>query len=105
MLYELIDPTSPNANMAMGAGLSVQFGLETFGYWAGGLALDVMTSVPPGTCHPASATLDLDDGRAVRIDSVRVGDKVRGPSGYTTVLGFLHAEDRAGVHPTGAARR
>jgi len=46
-------------------------------------------------CHPASATLELEGGRVARMDEVRVGDKVRTPSGFAPVTGFLHAERTA----------
>mmetsp|Transcript_44533 Transcript_44533/g.147612 ORF Transcript_44533/g.147612 Transcript_44533/m.147612 type:complete len:138 (+) Transcript_44533:384-797(+) len=45
-------------------------------------------------CHPASATLELEGGHLVRIDEVRVGDKIRAPTGFEPVTGFLHAERR-----------
>jgi hypothetical protein len=46
-------------------------------------------------CHPASTTVELADGRFVRMDEVQVGDKVRGPSGFEPILGFLHADPKA----------
>jgi hypothetical protein len=45
-------------------------------------------------CHPASTTLELAGGRFARMDEVQVGDKVRGPSGFEPILGFLHADSK-----------
>lgn len=48
-------------------------------------------------CFPADATVQLDDGRSVRMDELRAGDAVRsGALGATTsVVMFTHADARA----------
>ena len=57
------------------------------------------TLVCPSTgnrfCHPSHATLELESGTAKRLDKIAVGDKVRTPSGFEPVVGFLHAEKDA----------
>ena len=93
MLASLSDPRSSYFNPVQATQVATQFGMENLGTWAGGIAMDAITS--GAMCHPASSTLELADGRAVRIDSVRVGDEVRTPTGFEPVTGFLHAEDRA----------
>jgi len=46
-------------------------------------------------CHPSHSTLELETGASIRIDEVRVGERIRTPSGYEPVVGFLHAEKGA----------
>merc|ERR550514_408000 len=46
-------------------------------------------------CHPAHALLELEDGRRVRIDELSVGQRIRTPSGFEPVTGFLHADASA----------
>jgi len=49
-------------------------------------------------CHPAHSLLELEDGRRVRIDEISVGQRIRTPSGFEPVAGFLHAD--ASVRPS-----
>ena len=43
-------------------------------------------------CHPASSTLMLEDGRTIRIDEVKEGERIATPSGFEPVVGRLHAD-------------
>ena len=43
-------------------------------------------------CHPASSTVTLEDGSAVRMDELTVGARIQTPMGYEPVVGFLHAD-------------
>lgn len=43
-------------------------------------------------CHPSHSTLELLDGRHVRMDEASVGQLIRTPRGYEPIVGFLHAE-------------
>jgi len=44
------------------------------------------------SCHPAHATVERVDGARVRMDELKVGEKIRTPSGFEPVVGFLHAD-------------
>ena len=43
-------------------------------------------------CHPASSTVQLQDGRVRRMDELRVGDRVKTASGFEPAIGFTHQD-------------
>jgi hypothetical protein len=47
---------------------------------------------PSSGCHPATSTLKLESGKAIRIDDVQVGDRIATPEGFEPVVGRLHAD-------------
>mmetsp|Transcript_2333 Transcript_2333/g.4804 ORF Transcript_2333/g.4804 Transcript_2333/m.4804 type:complete len:856 (-) Transcript_2333:259-2826(-) len=49
---------------------------------------------PPiqGSCHPASTTVELEDGSTVRMDALQVGTRVRTAAGFEAVTALMHAE-------------
>jgi len=47
---------------------------------------------PDAHCHPASTTLELEDGTSRRIDQVAVGDVIRTEAGYEPITALMHAE-------------
>jgi Hint module len=50
------------------------------------------------SCFPASATVEIDNGDIVRMDSVRIGDRVRvGANKFSDVFMFTH-KDTSSVH-------
>lgn len=50
------------------------------------------TTTLPDACHPASSTLELKDGRVIPISHLRIGDRIRTPSGWEEVVVLGHAE-------------
>lgn len=43
-------------------------------------------------CHPSHATVELATNQHVRLDELTIGERIRTPTGFEPVVGFLHAE-------------
>ena len=44
-------------------------------------------------CHPAGSLLHLEGGGTLPIEKATVGTRIKTPTGYQPILGYLHAED------------
>ena len=42
-------------------------------------------------CHPGTATVELEDGRLLRLEDASPGDIIRTPSGYEPIVAFTHS--------------
>ena len=42
-------------------------------------------------CHPGTATVELEDGRLLRLEDASPGDLIRTPSGYEPIVAFTHS--------------
>lgn len=51
---------------------------------------------PPG-CHPADTVVELADQTNVAMRDLRLGDRIRTPSGFEPVTGFLHYDPKSGL--------